>query len=154
MKVAWRLVKEKFSSKAFDGEGARRAGGRWNHQGTVVVYVSESLALAALESFIHLGGAGRCISHVAIQVQIREDIEIDEISPESLPSNWRKEPPPDSTKLIGTTWVKEAKTAIFRVPSVVVPTEYNYMLNPLHADFKQLVFSIPKPFHFDPRMWK
>ena len=154
MKTAWRLVKKKFSSSAFDGEGARRAGGRWNHQGTAVVYVSGSLALAALETFIHLGVTGRSISHVAIQVQIPDNIAIESIAEKSLPSNWRKEPPPDSTKALGTAWIQDARTAVIRVPSVIVPIEWNYVLNPMHPDFKQLVFSLPQDFHFDPRLWK
>ena len=151
---AWRLVKKKFRTSAFDGEGARRAGGRWNHQGNSVVYVSGSLALAALETFIHLGVAGRSISHVAIQVQIPVSVAIESVADKSLPSNWRKEPPPDSTKSLGTKWILEARTAVLRVPSVIVPIEWNYLLNPMHPDFKRFVVSLPQDFQFDPRLWK
>ena len=54
----FRLIKEKHASDAFVGEGSRRFGGRWNHKGVAVVYLSDTLSLAALEQFIHLGREG------------------------------------------------------------------------------------------------
>ena len=153
MIVAWRLIKAKRQATAFDGEGARQAGGRWNHQGTAVVYVSGSLALAALEAFVHLMRAASVIPHVTFRVEIPENI-VTELQQKDLPRNWRSEPPPDITKQIGTDWVAAAASAVLRIPSVIVPVEHNFVLNPVHPDFKKLNISKPEPFSFDPRMWK
>lgn len=154
MIVAWRLVKEKYKEMPFDGEGARRHGGRWNHPGTVVLYLSESLALVALEIFVHLGNAAKDIAFVAFRLEIPEEVEITIFPTRQLPSNWRSEPPPYEAKQIGTDWVKEGKTAILRLPSVIIPTENSFVINPAHRDFKKLSIGKAQKFYFDPRMWK
>lgn len=154
MKKTWRLVKEKYKDAAFEGESARRYGGRWNHTGTAVFYLSESLSLAALETFVHLGKAARNIAFVAFCVEIPEYLEISVISKSQLPSNWRSEPPPDETKRIGTDWVAEGKTAILRVPSAIIPLESNFVINPAHRYFRRLLIGKAENFYFDPRMWK
>ena len=154
MTVAWRLIKERHKASAFDGQGARRYGGRWNHQGTAVVYLSESVALAALESFVHFGKAASNIALVTFRVEIPDDVAIKVLTAAALPSNWRSEPPSDATKQVGTDWVAEGSTPLLRVPSAIIPSESNYVLNPAHADFQKLVISNPEPFYFDPRIWK
>jgi RES domain-containing protein len=151
--VAWRLVRAAHQATAFDGEGARMAGGRWNHRGTALVYVADSLALAALEAFVHLQRAAAKIPHVSFRVEIPDDV-ITGITLHGLPRNWRAEPPPDATKRIGTDWVAAATSAVLRVPSVLVPTESNFLLNPAHPGFERLVISPPVTFSFDSRMWK
>jgi RES domain-containing protein len=152
--VAWRLVKQRHQAAAFDGEGARRFGGRWNQPGTRVVYVSDSLALAALETFVHLGRAAMQIAHVAFKVEVPDDLPITTVTVNELPPGWRDEPPSDATKEFGSKWVARAETAVLRVPSVIVPRENNFVLNPDHGDFTRLRISDAELFHFGPRMWK
>jgi RES domain-containing protein len=152
--TAWRVVKKTREKEAFSGEGARRYGGRWNHRGTAAVYVSESLSLAALELFVHLGTAHQGLRFATFTVEIPTRVKIDALSEAALPRNWREEPPPDACKDIGTEWVKNGRAAVFRVPSVVVPVEHNHLLNVGHPDFKKLKISKQPDFSFDPRMWK
>lgn len=152
MTVAWRLVKERHASEAFTGEGARVYGGRWNKSGTPMVYVSGSLSLAALELFVHLGTGDSRIRFVYFKVETPEKAKIDDLS--NLPRDWRKEPPPVSTQLMGTEWAEKRTSAILRIPSVVIPIENNFALNPLHPDFQTLKITGPWPFDFDPRMWE
>ena len=154
MIVAWRLVKQRHQATAFDGEGARRVGGRWNPTGTRVVYLSDSLALAALETFVHLGRAALQIAHVAFRTEIPDNVPITTIADAELPPGWRSEPPSDVTKQVGSDWVTRAQTVVLRVPSVIVPNESNLVLNPAHPDFARLQIFPAEPFHFDPRMWK
>lgn len=154
MIIGWRLIKEKRVQEAFNGEGARIYGGRWNHKGTLAVYISGSLALAALEEFVHLGYESIKIKFAYIRVMIPDSIKTTEINETSLPGDWRKEPPPESTKNIGTEWAKKMETAVFRVPSVIIPVEFNYLLNPLHPDFHKITKGRHIQFSFDPRMWK
>ena len=122
-----------------DGEGARLYGGRWNYAGTAVVYTSASLALAALELFVHI------------------DVDLlpnETVKAASLPRNWRRYPALESLKDIGTNWAARGSTAILTVPSAIIPEEQNYLLNPAHRGFKQVRLRRSIPFHFDPRMWK
>jgi RES domain-containing protein len=150
----WRLVKARHVSTALDGEGARRYGGRWNRRGTAVVYLGGTLSLAALEVFVHLTAADARLSFSAIEIVAPDGIGVAELEPSRLPDNWRAEPPPDETKGIGTDWVGRGDTVLLRVPSVIVPRESNYLLNPAHADFRRLRIGAPQPFGFDERMWK
>jgi RES domain-containing protein len=152
--TVWRVVKKARAKEAFSGAGARRYGGRWNHRGTAVVYVSGSLSLAALELFVHLGPAHKGMRFSTFQVEIPSRAKVDELVRADLPRNWREEPPPDACKDLGTDWVNRGAAAVFRVPSVIVPVEHNYLLNVGHSDFKKLKISEPTDFAFDPRMWK
>lgn len=150
----FRLVKAKHTATAFDGEGARRFGGRWNERGTAVVYFGGTLSLAALETFVHLSAADARLAFVAIEVVVPDGIRIAELPPGRLPANWRAEPPPTETKAIGSAWVRARETLLLRIPSVIVPRESNYLLNRAHPDFSSLKIRPPEPFGFDERMWK
>lgn len=156
MTRAWRIVRKKRLPDAFTGDGARLGGGRWNHPGTSVVYVSESLSLAALELYVHFTRNDIKLSKslFAIPVDIPDALKIAEVSIKDLGPDWRVSPPSDSTKNIGTDWALKGNSAILRVPSAVIPEEYNLMLNPKHADFKKIKIGKPQPFTLDKRMWK
>lgn len=154
MTTVWRLVKAGHAPTAFDGEGARKDPGRWNHKGIAVVYVSESKALAALEVFVNTGDEGNHIKYVHIKAEIPDNIKIEIIQEKDLPTDWKKYPAPKSTQDIGTQWVKSGNSAVLRVPSVLVPEEFNYLLNISHPDFKKIKIDDSVPFRFDPRMWK
>ena len=154
MRTAWRLVKESHVKDAFSGEGARLYGGRWNHRGVPAVYLSEHLSLAVLEQFVHLTQAQKNIRFSSIRVEIPEDLPGEEIRPENLPEDWRTEPGPMSSKNLGTRWVEAARTAVLRVPSVIIPEEFNLMLNPRHTDFSKLRMGTAELFSLDPRLWK
>ena len=149
---AFRLVKAKHANTAFSGEGARLVGGRWNLPGTALVYTSETLSLAALETFVHLQPVDRRIRYVWFRVTIPADVSIGELA--SLPSSWRDSPPSEATQAAGTAWAKRAGNAVLRVPSILVPGEHNLLLNPQHPHFQRLKISKPEPFDIDGRLWK
>ncbi len=157
MTRAWRIVRKKRLSDAFTGEGARLGGGRWNHVGTPVVYVSETLSLAALEIFVHFTRKNMKISKslVAVPINIPDSLKIEDVSIKDLNADWRASPPSNSTKDIGTEWVKKGSSSVLRVPSAIVPDEYNLVLNPKHGDFIKIkIGGKPQPFTLDERMWK
>jgi RES domain-containing protein len=152
--TAWRIAKQNRAGEAFSGEGAYRYGGRWNHRGTRVVYISDSLALAVLEQFVHLGRAAIRLRFVSFRVEVPDRVAMEVFDRGHLPKDWRAEPTPDSTKDIGTAWAERGAAALLKVPSVLVPVEYNFILNPAHPDFGRLAVRNPEPFSLDPRMWK
>lgn len=150
----WRICNLKWAETAFDGLGAKIYGGRWNSVGTAAVYTSSSLALAALELLVHLGVKTIPKQHVAIPADIPEGIAIDQASPSELPNSWREDPPPSELAAIGDQWARQSKSAVLKVPSAVIGEEWNYLLNPEHPDFNQIVIGIAKPFQFDARLFR
>jgi RES domain-containing protein len=150
MGATWRIVKQSRAATAFDGEGARLYGGRWNSADTGVIYASGSQALAALETLVHLLPPV-VIKFVVFAIEF-DDALVEKMPRAHLPKNWTDEPPPPSTQAIGDQWVKEARSAVIELPSIIIPTEPNYLLNPAHPDFKKIRIGKPKPFSFDPRL--
>ncbi|NJO93159.1 MAG: RES family NAD+ phosphorylase [Hydrococcus sp. RM1_1_31] len=150
----WRISKRKYAAGAFNGEGARRFGGRWNSRGRSVIYTSATLSLAALETFVHMEISDAGNLFVYIKAEIPDEIPIEEISASQLPSNWRNLPAPTTLALLGDKWFDEGQTAILVVPSAIIPVENNYLINPLHPDFLKIQIHPPQPFELDPRMWK
>lgn len=116
-----------------------------------MVYTAESRSLAALEVLVHTEVTGllSAMHWSAIPVQIEESlIQI----AQSLPEDWQQLPAPVSTRRFGDAWVAEATTAVLRVPSAVVPGEYNYLINPRHPHFGKLNIGVPEAFSFDRRL--
>ena len=150
MPTAWRLTKTRYLATAWDGEGARRTGGRWNGFGTAVVYTSGTLSLALVETLVHLP-SGVLPAYSAQPVEFDEAV-LDVLQDSDLPTDWRADPPPASTRALGDEWVLASRRAVLRVPSVVVPLESNYVFNPRHPDFSRVTIGAPMPFPFDPRL--
>jgi RES domain-containing protein len=150
--AVYRIVKTRHARTAFTGEGARIAGGRWNRPGDAVVYTSGSLALAAIETFVHLGEDAVYIRFVRFRVDIPGGVAIERCR--RPPARWRAEPPEDRSMRYGSAWLRRGRTAVLEVPSVIVPSEKNYLLNPRHPDFPRLRIGRATRFVFDPRMWK
>ena len=149
--TAWRIVKARHAANAFDGEGAHLDCGRWNSPGTPLVYTSGSAALVALEMLVHLGRRSILGAYVLIACTFEERL-IERLDLKRLPPNWRSYPAPPDLQLIGDEWAKTAAAAVLQVPSAVIETESNYLLNPHHQDFKTVRVGDPRPFDFDERL--
>jgi len=149
--AAFRIAKARHARSAFSGEGARVAGGRWNRPGDAVVYTSASLALAAIETFVHLGEDAVQIRFVYFELDIPDTLAIQRCR--RPPPRWRAEPPDDASMRHGSRWLRAKRTAVLEVPSAIVPSERNYLLDPLHPAFWRIRIGRPIPFAFDPRMW-
>lgn len=150
----YRICKTKYAATAFDGEGAFRFGGRWNSRGTRIVYTAESLSLAVLEMLVHFQDETILSAYSFIEVKIDESlVEAVEIIAK-LPKNWQVSPPPFKIQQIGDDWAKQNLSVGLRVPSAVIPTESNYLLNPNHRDFSRIVYGKPQEFVFDERLLK
>ena len=148
----WRIASAAHS--AFDGEGARRHGSRWTRRGIPAVFMSATLSLAALERFVHTDSDLEPSDLLAIPVEIRDDIAIDTVAVETLPADWRTFPAPPALAEIGDRWFRASSTPVLSVPSVVIPHERNFVLNPTHREFAKIVIGGLEPFSFDPIMWK
>ena len=150
----WRICARRHARRAFAGEGARLYGGRWNSPGVAVVYTAATLSLAALELFVSLDPDNLPPDLVSIGATIPDNISMEFVSTERLPSGWREYPAPERLQKIGAAWVEKVRTAVLSVPSAVITGERNYLLNPAHPRHSRIQVGRPQPFRFDPRMWK
>ncbi len=130
------------------GEGARLFGGRWNSPGTAVVYASGTLSLAVLELLANL--QSRQVEYLVRELRF-DDLLISRFDSGALPADWREQPAPPSTQRLGDKWVSAGASVALAVPSVIVDTEWNYVLNPAHADFKRVKIGKSRRFRMDLR---
>lgn len=147
---AWRITKRRYSGKAFDGEGARLYGGRWNSVGRAVVYASETRALGMLEVLTGLQGTTTVVDYVAIPVRFDETLVTD-VTPDELPDGWDARPPGGASQRVGDAWLDTADSPVLRVPSVVVPAESNFLINPVHPGFAEIEIGSAEELNLDPR---
>jgi len=147
---AWRIVTRKWADTAFDGEGARLYGGRWNSPGSGVVYLADSRALAALESLVHHPGIPD-LGYVRFPVQFKASL-VERLPTTGLETFIQSPVIAPETQAVGDDWLKQSRKPILEVPSAIVPEEYNYLLNPAHPKFDQIEIGAAEAFAFDPRL--
>jgi RES domain-containing protein len=153
--AAFRLYKTVHAATALTGDGAKKFGGRWNPPGVAVVYSSSSLALAQLETLVHLRGPLPPDGFESLELSIPADcigkqITVEEL--ENLCEDWRSFPSHLLLQEIGYEWITSATSAVMRVPSAVSPDEFNFLLNPAHADFARVTTEPPVPLVWDARL--
>jgi RES domain-containing protein len=135
---------------AFSGEGARLYGGGWNSKGIPVVYTASSRALAILEMLVQ--DQPLRARYAIIAARIPSTVRIEHVSAAALPDTWATAPPSDELRAIGADWITRAKTAVLRVPSTVVPSEFNYLLNPAHREFHRIKLGLVETLSTDRRL--
>lgn len=129
---------------AGDYIGAMLAGGRWNPIGTPMLYTAQHLSLACLEILVHLDKNQLPRDYVWSKVDLRYRPGFLEVT---------RLQDVGSCQTRGGTWIQTRHQLAVQVPSVVIPEEFNVLLNPTHADYHALVWSEPQPFYFDPRLF-
>lgn len=153
MPAAWRIIKAANAGNAFGGEGARLYGSRWSTPGHRVAFASTTLSLATLEVLVHLQASALLASYVTFSVGFSEDW-VEPLDPDLLPLDWRRFPAPVELQAIGDRWVKGSSSLLLRVPSAVIPQEFNFLINPDHEDFAKLKIEGPMPFDLDGRLFR
>lgn len=148
----WRITDKKFKNSAFSGEEAWLWGGRFNSPGKKAVYTSGSLSLALLETLVQSNDRSNLKKKVLVRASIPE--EFIQIPTESdLPEKWDWIPLSKASQSYGDSWIENVKDAVLKIPSVVVPVEFNYVINPEHPDFDRISISAPVPLPLDPRFF-
>jgi RES domain-containing protein len=149
----WRIVHPRHRKSAFSGEGARLYGGRWNSPGIPMIYAAQSQSLAALEMLVHLDSPNLLSRYLLFPVEIDAAL-VTALDRSLLPGNWRADPVPASVQSVGDAWATSLTSVALSVPSVLVPGESNFLLNPGHTDFARLKIGKPISFRFDSRLAK
>jgi RES domain-containing protein len=147
--LVWRITRSFHAAYPLSGEGAARAGNRWNSRGVRVGYTSSSRALAVLEMLVHVTRDGIPGDVVLIPIDVPTAL-ITEL--ETLPRDWNALPFGDPGRHAGDQWAREKKSAALMVPSVVLPAERNLLINPLHPDFSRVKIHAPELHAIDRRL--
>jgi RES domain-containing protein len=149
----FRLARKKYPLK-LSGKGASQFGARWNSKGTEVIYVAQSRALAMAEVVVHLSLAMLPKDFVMLTITIPDTVSITVLDEKKLQRGWSIFPNSFTTQILGDTFIKEGEYCILKVPSAVVKGDFNYIINPNHADFKQIKITYKEDFPFDKRIFK
>ena len=152
MLSVWRLVTARFAKSAFSGDGARLYGGRWNRKGVPLIYTAATQSLAMLEMLVQ--DEPLRARYVMIEARIPNGVKIERIRVDDLPADWRSVAAREKLQAIGTAWTRKQSAAVLAVPSAVIPVESNYLLNPLHPDFRRIGVGKPQRFETDLRLIK
>jgi RES domain-containing protein len=149
----YRIARTQYISD-LSGEGARLYGGRWNAVGHNMLYFSSALSLSVLELLVHLDYQFINSNFSYIELELPDNLILPKVPQSILKQDWRQSPPTVLTQNFGTKWITSNKSVALSVPSAVLPTEHNILLNPNHADFK-LIKTIKKTIlNIDSRVFK
>ncbi len=148
----YRLNRKKYAD-GLSGKGAAARGARWNSRGVEVIYTSSSRALAMAEVLVHLSTDLIPNDFEMLSVKVPVDMPIDEVKVELLPNDWNSFSKMFVTQKIGDQFIKEVKSPLLKVPSVVVPGDWNILINPNHASFKGIEVVESRDFPFDTRFF-
>lgn len=149
--IVYRFAHRKFAND-LSGTGARLKGGRWNPPGLPVIYTSESISLALLEVLANALTLDQLQMIRLMEIDIPNTIDYQDIKLQSLKKDWYHDF--DYTQWMGQEILKTKKTMSFRCPSAIVHREHNFLINPLHPDFKKAKLVSSADFHFDERLFK
>ena len=148
--VAYRIAHRRYP--IFDGRGALLRGGRWNSAGTEVIYAAENYAGALLEQLVHARLGAIPKHHASILISIPDEVSCETLEAVGL-LGWAEDDCLVS-RAFGDRWLAECRTAVLRVPGVVVQgRECNVLLNPAHAEFPKIVAGEPEPVVWDMRLF-
>ena len=150
---AYRIVRPEHELTAFGGEGSRLYGGRWNSEGHAVVYAAGSVSLAAMELLVHLKAASVLDQYRLAHIHL-DEADVLDLDPALLPQSWRGDPRTSGTRDLGDEWVASGQSVALRVPSVIITSETNILLNPMHPRFRNVGIDPFESFAFDPRLLK
>ena len=132
------------------GQGDLYSDGRWHRQGTLILYTAEHLSLAKLE--VLANSPTLPVNYAVLTMEIPDDAPVKVVGVDKLPANWFGLPYSPELAAITEQWIQEGKYWLMRVPSAHSPTEWNYLLNPLHPDHQRLRVVSIEPHPFDARL--
>ncbi len=147
--TVYRITNEVFKDD-ISGNGAALYGSRWNSAGTRMLYTSQFISLCILESLVHLGREEIPDTQYLLYIEIPDGNSISKISPLRIKNRWKREF--EFTQWLGDEFIKNGQSLILEVPSVIVPQESNFLINPQHRDFRKVKIISSELLELDKRL--
>jgi len=153
--AVWRIAVEAptYAANDLNGTGAKMTGGRWNSKGTPLVYCAMNIALATLETVHYLRSGGLPFNRCLVRIDIPDRVWDARRVLDPLPGGWDAIPAGLAARTTGDAWIASGDSALLLVPSVIVPDEYNVLINPHHGDAGTIVATTLKRWTYDPRFF-
>jgi RES domain-containing protein len=148
--ILYRIVNCDYAGD-LSGTGGRLYGGRWHNEGKAALYLASSRSLAVLEVLVHLPPLMIPDNYCLVEIEV-PDNDIISINIEDLPPDWKDISPPMALKQMGDKFLKKREYLLMKMPSSIVPMEFNYLLNPHHPAIKKVKVLKKEPFDFDRRL--
>lgn len=152
----WRIASDTPQWEAHDlsGKGAQASGGRWNRPGRPMLYCAGSIALAALETVVHLETDDLPLNRFLVAMEVPDEVWAARTvhSAATLPVGWTARPEGKVSLDIGDAWLAGGASALLQLPSVIVPEEHNVLVNPRHADAARCQSRKLRAWFFDERL--
>ncbi len=151
MKV-YRITRKRYEQSVLSGEGGLRVASRWNHKGDAISYTSATRALSLLEMLVHMDMEDmRKMDLLICEIDIPDSVKIQSIPSKSLPEGWNRTPFTQAPQAYWHTFIAKKKAAVMRVPSIIIPQEWNYLIDPNHPDAKKISVNSCVPLTLDER---
>jgi RES domain-containing protein len=155
-RAVWRIAADTadYGSDDLSGKGAERTGGRWNRKGTPVIYASCSIALAYLETIVHLSGLEPLpLNRYLIKIDVPAIVwKARTVFDAAMHVGWDALPAGLVSLNWGTEWARSCKSLVAQVPSIAVPEEFNLLINPGHPDAEKLIAKKIRRWIYDARL--
>lgn len=152
----WRIAVDapEYTADDLSGKGAEITGGRWNRKGRPVLYTSTSIALACLETAVHLKQRGLPLNRYLVKIQVPIDVwkRRETWTAAELPVGWDALPEGKVSLDLGDTWLTAGNAPLLAVPSVIVPEEHNVLVNTAHPLAKEITVTKLRKWLYDPRL--
>ena len=156
MQHLWRIGSDTpdYTAEDMSGLGAEKTGGRWNRNGRPVLYTASNIALAALETVVHLNASSLPLNRYLVRIEVPDALWAARLEAVllPLPVGWDARPPGRVSLDLGDGWLHSLSSALCAVPSVIVPEEMNVLINPRHPDARQITATKLRPWRYDERM--
>ena len=147
--IVYRFASEQYKED-ISGNGAGLFGGRWNSKGRPVLYTSNHISLSVLELLVHNKNYTSYKDPWLISISIPDTIIPVITHAEKLSAAWDSRP--EYTQWMGDMFLNENSSLILQVPSSIIPQENNFLLNPLHKQFKKIKIINTTLFELDKRL--
>lgn len=151
MKV-YRITRKRYEQSVLSGEGGLRVASRWNFKGDAISYTSASRALSLLEMLVHMDMEDmRSMNLIICEINVPDSLKVQKIPSKSLPEGWNKTPFNQGPQAYWHEFIEKKKAAVLRVPSIIIPEEWNYLIDPNHPDAKKIKVSSCSALSLDAR---
>jgi RES domain-containing protein len=149
--LVYRLYKSEYISDPLSGEGARKAGGRWNPKGYPILYTAATPELALVEVLVHLNPKKMPRFHLLV-LEITGYINATTVA--QLPKDWQSDEQYEILQTYLSDWLTQPDSVAVSVPSAIITRSNNYLLHTLFPGFREEVKIIEnEPFLIDPRLY-